>query len=112
MRERLAAIRAGMERQGVDALIGVHDGSHFIETPNPVMVMSGYKSLGPAAAVLYRDGESDLIVTSEWEHARATAHCPTARVHGDGIVPGLAAALRRRVDPSASDRAIGIAGLT
>ena len=34
----------------------VHDGAHFIEKPNPVMVLTGFKSLGPAAAVLRRDG--------------------------------------------------------
>ena len=50
--ERLAAIRANMAEQKLDLLVAIHDGAHFIETPNPVFVLSGFKSLGPAAVVL------------------------------------------------------------
>ena len=53
--ERLAQIRAAMTENGIDVLIGVHDGAHFIEKPNPVMVLAGFKSLGAAAAVLDRE---------------------------------------------------------
>jgi len=42
--ERLADIRARMKEEKLDLLIGVHDGGHFIETPNPVMVLSSFKS--------------------------------------------------------------------
>ena len=38
--ERLAAIRAGMVEHKLDQLVAIHDGAHFIETPNPVFVLS------------------------------------------------------------------------
>ena len=44
--ERLTAIRAGMIEQKLDLLVAIHDGAHFIETPNPVLVLSRFKSLG------------------------------------------------------------------
>jgi hypothetical protein len=45
--ERLADIRARMREEKIALLIGMHDGAHFIEKPNPVMVLSGFKSIGP-----------------------------------------------------------------
>ena len=74
--ERLAAIRASMIEHKLEALVAIHDGAHFIETPNPVFVLSGFKSLGPAAVVLARDGEASLIVTPAWDVERAAAAAP------------------------------------
>jgi hypothetical protein len=45
--ERLAEIRALMAEAGIDRLVGIHDGAHFIEKPNPVMILAGFKALGP-----------------------------------------------------------------
>ena len=88
--ERLAAIRAGMIEQGLDLIVAVHDGAHFIETPNPVFVLSGFKSLGTAAVVLTRDGEASLIVTPAWDVERAAASCPGLRViAADDMVDAL-----------------------
>ena len=67
-----------MREEKLDLLIGLHDGAHFIETPNPVMVLSGFKSLGAAAVVLGRDGEMDIIVTPAWDAERAARCCPGA----------------------------------
>ena len=61
--ERLADICARMRDEKVALLVGVHDGAHFIEKPNPVMVLSGFKSLGPSAALLAPDGAMTLVVT-------------------------------------------------
>ena len=72
--ERLADIRARMRDEKVALLVGMHDGAHFIEKPNPVMVLSGFKSLGPAAALLAPDGAMTLIVTPHWDSERA-AQC-------------------------------------
>jgi hypothetical protein len=92
--ERLAAIRAGMIEHGLDLLVAVHDGAHFIETPNPVFVLSRFKSLGPAAVVLPRDGEATLIVTPAWDAERAAECCPALRVTAsDDVVEALASAL-------------------
>src|ERR1700681_4637432 len=92
--ERLAAIRATMIAHKLDALVAIHDGAHFIETPNPVLVLSGFKSLGPAAVVLRRHGDDVLIVTPAWDADRAQessrACCPNLRiVAADDIVDAL-----------------------
>jgi Xaa-Pro aminopeptidase len=107
--DRLCAIRAGMIEHELDLIVAVHDGAHFIETPNPVFVLSGFKSLGPAAVVLPRDGDASLIVTPTWDAERAAERCPGLRViAADDVVDALA-------PTAASDRSrgagIGIAGL-
>ncbi len=45
--ERLADILARMREAKLDAIVALHDGAHFIEKPNPVTVLIGFKSLGP-----------------------------------------------------------------
>jgi Xaa-Pro aminopeptidase len=107
--ERLAAIRAGMIEQGLDLIVAVHDGAHFIETPNPVFVLSGFKSLGPAAVVLPRDGETSLIVMPAWDAERATDCCPKLRVvAAEDVVDALEGICSRHLSRSAK---IGLAGL-
>jgi Xaa-Pro aminopeptidase len=105
--ERLAAIRANMARQGIDVLVAIHDGAHFIETPNPVMVLSRFKSLGACAVVLRKGSEADLIVTPAWDAARAAESRPAVRViPADDVIDGLAEALGN------AKGKIGIAGLS
>jgi len=107
--QRLADIRARMRDDKVNLLIGLHDGAHFIEKPNPVMVLSGFKSLGAAAVLLQPDGTMTLIVTPHWDAERAAQACPDARVVGvDDVVEGVLAELGRR---AASGTAIATAGL-
>ena len=104
--ERLQAICGGMAARGLDLIVAVHDGAHFIETPNPVTVLTGFKSLGPAVALLDREGRVTLIVAPAWDGARARALCPDARVmSADDVVEALRAALR------AGSAAVGTAGL-
>src|SRR5215470_6049258 len=104
--ERLAAIRAAMIEHKLDALVAVHDGAHFIETPNPVFVLSRFKSLGPAAVVLRRDGETSLIVTPAWDAERAVETCPGLHVApAEDVVGAIATAL------GGQSTNIGIAGL-
>ena len=106
--ERLADICRRMREEKLDLLIGLHDGAHFIEKPNPVMVLSGFKSLGAAAVVLRPDGEAKLIVTPPWDAERAADCCPGASVRSaSDLVDGMVAAIGR----SNPTDTIGIAGL-
>ena len=54
--QRLAEIRDRLCATSLDRVVAVHDGAHFIEKPDPVKVLTGFKALGPAAAVLDRGG--------------------------------------------------------
>jgi Xaa-Pro dipeptidase len=88
--ERLADICRRMRDEKLALLVALHDGAHFIEKPNPVTVLSGFKSIGPAAALLFSDGACTLVVTPRWDAARATELCPQARVVGaDDLVASL-----------------------
>jgi Xaa-Pro dipeptidase len=105
--ERLKAIRDQMAARGLDLIVAVHDGAHFIEAPNPVTVLTGFKSLGPAVCVLARDGEMTLVVTPDWDAGRAQADCAGVRVVGAADLAGaLRAALPRTGKP-----VVGTAGI-
>ena len=92
--ERLETICEGMRQRNLDLVVAIHDGAHFIETPNPVMVLSGFKSLGPAACIVDCAGERTLVVTPAWDAERAQEICPDVRVVGaDDLAEGLRAAL-------------------
>lgn len=110
--DTLRAIRHEMEEQGIDLLLGFHDGAHFIEKPNAVMVLSGFKSLGHALVILARDDEGTLVVTPAWDAERAAERCPVMRSIGaDNVVTALQAYLEHhQVSPSRVATA-GLAGM-
>jgi len=105
--ERLADIYQRMRDEQLDILIGLHDGAHFIETPNPVMVMSGFKSLGAAAVLLRAEGSSEMVVTPAWDAERAAECCPETHIFG-GV--DVVETLLKLID-GRSLVSIGLAGL-
>jgi Xaa-Pro aminopeptidase len=110
--DRLSDICRHMRDEKLALLVAVHDGAHFIERPNPVTVLSGFKSIGPAAALLFSNGACTLIVTPRWDAARAGELCPQARVVG---ADDLVAALRVFFGddfPRHTISEIGLAGLS
>jgi len=107
--ERLAAIRQHMNEQKLDLLVAVHDGAHFIEKPDPVIIVSGFKSLGPTAVVLERDGAGTLVVTPPWDGERAAETCPGMQiVAATDVIEGLESTL----GAGASRVRVGLAGLS
>ena len=103
--ERLKAICAGMAKRGLDLIVAVHDGAHFIENPNPVTVISGVKSLGAAIGLLDRSGAVTLIVAPAWDEQRVRGLCRRGRVVGvDDVIDGLRGALP-------AGKTLGTAGL-
>jgi Xaa-Pro aminopeptidase len=78
--DRLADILARMHEAKLDTIVAVHDGAHFIEKPNSVTVITGFKSLGPTASILRSDGTSTLIVTPAWDVERAGESAPHTRL--------------------------------
>src|SRR5262249_12949985 len=105
--ERLKAICSGMAARNLDLIVAVHDGGHFIETPNPVTVLTGFKSLGPVACLLGRGGDMRLVMTPAWDAARAREACPDATLFASS---NLADALDLALPRGA--RAIGTVGLS
>jgi Xaa-Pro dipeptidase len=110
--ERLSDICRRMWDEKLLLLVALHDGAHFIEKPNPVTVLSGFKSIGAAAALLYSDGACTLIVTPRWDAGRAAELCPQARVVGtDDLVAALLTLFGGEFPQDAHSQ-IGIAGLS
>jgi Xaa-Pro aminopeptidase/Xaa-Pro dipeptidase len=105
--ERLADILARMREAKLAAVVAIHDGAHFIEKPNPVTVLTGFKSLGPTAAILRGDGATTLIVTPAWDAGRAGECSPGSRIVGTADV---ADALVTELGSTAQD-VIGLAGM-
>src|ERR1700682_1839222 len=109
--ERLTSIRDRMSDRALDLILAVHDGAHFIETPNPVTVLSGFKSLGPAICLLDRNTNRDfpvtLIVSPAFDGERARTACPDAQVASSHDV----VATLRRLLPKSPPPKIGTAGL-
>lgn len=101
--ERLADIRRRLDAQGLDRLVAIHNGAHFIEKPDPVLVLTGFKSMGPCAVVLERGGRITLVVTPAWDAARA-ARDGLHVVAADDVVDGLVGLLAGR-------GSVGTAGL-
>ena len=103
----LNEIRREMVEQGIDLLLAFHDGAHFIEKPNAVMVLSGFKSMGPAMVTVPRESKPTLVVTPAWDVERAADCAPNFHHAGaDDIVDTLAQHI-----PSGSGLKIGTAGL-
>ncbi len=110
--DRLADICARMRAEQLGLLVALHDGGHFIEKPNPVTVLTGFKALGAAAAVLRPDGACDLIVTPSWDAERAAESCLKVHVTGtDDLVPALVALLGSDVRSGAAVGSAGMAAL-
>jgi Xaa-Pro aminopeptidase len=106
--ERLDAIRAQLVESKLDVVLALHDGAHFIEKPDPVMVLTGFKAMGPVAALIDRAGAVTLVVTPAWDAERAAEACPgIAIVAADDVVDGIGAVLG-----AGTRSAVGIAGLS
>ena len=71
LQQRRGMVIESMKEQGVDLLLGFHDNGHFIEKPNPVMLLAAFKSLGNAMTALHADGEVKLMVEPAWDAERA-----------------------------------------
>ena len=109
--ERLSDICRRMRDEKLALLVGLHDGAHFIEKPNPVMVLAGFKAIGAAAAVLRHDGSCTLLVTPSWDAERAAEFCPHVSVVGtDDLIEALLALVGRDFAHGAYNE-IGLAGL-
>jgi len=110
--ERLDDIGRRMRDEKLLLLVALHDGAHFIEKPNPVTVISGFKSIGPAAALLFANGACTLIVTPRWDAPRAAELCPQAQVTGaDDLVAALLTVFGDEFPQDAHDQ-VGTAGLS
>lgn len=93
--QRLEAVVRAMRDAGLDRVVGLHDGAHFIEKPNPVMLLTGFKAIGPSAVVVNADGTRVLVVTPARDAGRA-GETGLPVIAADTLAEGLSAALAGR----------------
>src|SRR5580692_5283845 len=60
---RIDAVRRRMARDGVGMLIACSNGLHMPDRPDPVVHLSGYRSIGESFVFLHADGTAKLIVS-------------------------------------------------
>ena len=108
--QRFEAIRGDMAGEGLDLLLGFHDGTHFGGSLNAMMMLSGFRSMGDAVALVEREGAASLVVAPAWEAERA-AECAThMTVRGvEEALPALKEEIARR---GIAPERVGLAGLS
>jgi Xaa-Pro dipeptidase len=68
---RAEAARAVAAQLDADAIVCLATGVHSYLHANAVFLVTGFKSIGPSAAVVDRTGAVTLIVAPEWDASRA-----------------------------------------
>ena len=106
---RLEAIRKDMDAQGIDLLLAFHDGVHFIEKQNAIMVLAGFKSMGECVVALTRGGEGSLLVAPAWDAPRAADFAPHLKAIGtDDMLAALASEVKRHGVPAERTAVVGL----
>lgn len=108
MAHRVEAVATKMRAAGLDLLVALHDGAHFIEKPDPVFALTAFKALGPSALVLDREEQRSLIVAPSWDADRAAARCPGLNVIG---ADDIAAELGRAMGDNKAIATVGLDAL-
>lgn len=108
---RLERVLRRMAADGVDTLVAVSSARHFMARPDAATHLSGYRSLGESALVLFGDGSERLIVTPALDEERARARRPGAAVVAtDDLAAALARVLAKRGSRVGQIATTGIGG--
>ena len=70
---RIDAVLRRMAADGIDLLVACSNGLQMPDRPDPVVHLSGYRSLGESFVLLQRDGASKLIISPAADAERAEA---------------------------------------
>jgi len=68
---RLQQLRAAMRARGVSRVVAVSSSYHNFLDLNPVLVCTGFKSMGDSALIVNAEGGENLIVSPYWDAFRA-----------------------------------------
>ena len=68
---RRARVQAEMRKRGLRGLVIYFGGQHYMLRMNQLMYLTDFKALGCAALLLPDEGRPTLIVSPEWDAARA-----------------------------------------
>jgi len=71
VRRRVERVRAAMSAKGLGGLVVYFNGQHFMLRMNQLMYLTDFKSLGPSMLFLPLEGSAELLISPEWDLARA-----------------------------------------
>jgi Xaa-Pro dipeptidase len=109
---RIDAVLRRMARGGIDLLIACCNGLQMPDRPDPVVHLSGYRSLGESFVFLRRDGVSKLIVSPAADAERAeTWKGPHSCVATDDLVGALTREFARCKTTAESVAIVGLDAL-
>jgi Xaa-Pro dipeptidase len=96
-----------LESRSLDLLVGLGGNIHNFLLCEPTLVLAGFRTIGPTAAVLDRNGRVTLIVSPSWDAARAKRTTSAEVVATDDVVAALKTFL---ADAKVRGERIGYAG--
>ncbi len=68
--DRRNAVLQAMQSRGVDLLVAASAGRHRLDRSDPVVFLTGYRSLGESIFALWQDGRAQLIVSPAFDAER------------------------------------------
>ncbi len=71
VQHRIASCVRLLESRSLDLLVGLGGNIHNFLLCEPTLVLAGFRTIGPTAAILERSGKVTLIVSPSWDAARA-----------------------------------------
>src|SRR3954470_23685320 len=96
-----------LESRSLDLLVGLGGTIHNFLICEPTLVLAGFRTIGPTAAVLDRNGKVTLIVSPAWDAARAKRTTSAHVLATDDVVASLSSFL---ADAKIRGERIGYAG--
>jgi Xaa-Pro dipeptidase len=106
---RIDAVLRRMARDGIELVIACSNGLQMPDRPDPVVHLSGYRSLGESFVLLHRDGASTLIVSPAADAERAESwKGPHACIATDDLVGALTQELHDRKTNAGRVAIVGI----
>lgn len=89
---RAGQVADDLRTRGHAALVAFNNALNSFLEANTVFALSGFKSIGESAAIVFPDARLVLLVTPAWDAGRARTVCPDAEVIGsDALAESLAA---------------------
>ncbi len=80
LEQRVARVQARMRSRGISGLVVYFNGQHHMLRFNPLLYLSDYKALGPAFLFVPEEGEPALLISPDWDRARAIESVPFSTV--------------------------------
>jgi Xaa-Pro dipeptidase len=106
---RIDDVLRRMAKDGIELVIACSNGLQMPDRPDPVVHLTGYRSLGESFLLLYRDGTQKLFASPTADAERMSAwSCPLDRIASDDLLGALTQDLENRKPFAARAAIVGI----